>query len=442
MESEKKQGLKSVIEYFVIAAIAIQAVFAAFWLFKNIGFFQSDYVAHTYILAAESLKVDDSMGILYALIVRVLGHGAVLQVFQFLAVSAAILFFSISLFEKKAGIILSLLMVFNPIILQAEMAVSPNALVLGCGLAVIASVVKIRENKRWTVSVFAFSLAAGFMNPDYAYIFFAVETIYFLVTGFARKKFELFLALACIIAFIVPVTVNGAIRDDYAYGRVQRSVQFLSMQRTAWPRMHEYAEALTVYEMKFLGEKSGTDYTILTREADKIPGNVSSGFAYTFEMNVGKKAATGVYSDLTKRAIAKGFGYWGSEAIRDEALYFFSPVAAEVIYLRRESDTSVPIALDSLFGRASKTSRLFFLFSLTASFVFSLLYAVKGICERKTERRTSGVPFAASLLGIIVLISLYATLVCVREYDYRNVLFLVIGWPAAAMALTERKRTI
>ena len=77
MESDKKLLFKSVIEYFAYAAIAIQAVFAAFWLFKNIGVLQSDYVAQTYIQAAESLKVDDSMGIFYALAVRLFGHGEV-----------------------------------------------------------------------------------------------------------------------------------------------------------------------------------------------------------------------------------------------------------------------------------------------------------------------------------------------------------------------------
>ena len=58
MESDKKLLFKRVIEYFAFAAIAVQAVFAAFWLFKNIGVLQSDYVAYTYIQAAESLKVE------------------------------------------------------------------------------------------------------------------------------------------------------------------------------------------------------------------------------------------------------------------------------------------------------------------------------------------------------------------------------------------------
>ena len=66
MESDRKLEFKIVIEYFAIAAIAIEAAFAAFWLFKNLGVLQSDFVAHTYILAADSLVVDDSMGILYA----------------------------------------------------------------------------------------------------------------------------------------------------------------------------------------------------------------------------------------------------------------------------------------------------------------------------------------------------------------------------------------
>ena len=107
MESDKKLVFKGVIEYFAYAAIAIHAVFAAFWLFKNIGVYQSDYIAHTYIQAADSLVVDDSMGILYALIVRVLGHGAVLQIVQIVVGTLALWFFASSLFGKGAAGVLT-----------------------------------------------------------------------------------------------------------------------------------------------------------------------------------------------------------------------------------------------------------------------------------------------------------------------------------------------
>ena len=158
MESDKKKQLKTVIEYFAYAAIVIQTAFAAFWLFKNIGVIKLDYVAHTYILAAESLKVDDSMGILYALLVRAVGHGVLLQELQHVALTAAVFFFSLSLFERKAGVIIALMVSYNPLILQAAMAVSPNALVLACGLVAIAAGVKAFKDKKWIWVLSAFLL--------------------------------------------------------------------------------------------------------------------------------------------------------------------------------------------------------------------------------------------------------------------------------------------
>ena len=428
MESDKKLLFKHVIEYFAIAAIAIQAVFAAFWLFKNIGVFQSDYAAETYILAAESLKVDDRMGILYALVVRLFGHGVVLQVFQLVAVSA--------------GILVALLMVTNPLILQAEMAVSPAALVVACALVAVAAAVKVSEAKWWIAVLFAAVTTAGFLNPDYTYLFFAVLVLYVIVRSIVRKKFDVLLALAVIVAFLVPALVNSGIRDDYAYGRVHRSRGFLALQRTAWPRMFEYAGYIPDFEGFAIGHESGTDYISIMRESDKVPENLAMEVGYKYEHVVGYDHAQDAYWQITGYVMDKGFGYWGHEAIRDVVLYIFSPASAPVAFLKQKTDTTVPCGLEFLFKEAPKASKIYFLFSATATFLFTLMYIVKSIGERVIGQKAPGVSLGFVFLGIIVLLALYAAVACVRGYDYRNVLLTVILWPAGAVALTERKKAL
>ena len=442
MESDRKLLFKDVIEYFAYAAIAVQAVLAAFWLFKNIGVLRSDYVTHTYILAADTLKVDDSMGILYALLIRLIGHAGLLHVFQILVLSASVFFFALSAFEKKPGLILALLTVLNPLILQAETAVSPNALVLACILLAVTAAIKIAHDKRWIGVFFGAGFLAGFLHPDYAYIFFIVGVLYVVTRSVVTRKFEVLLAAVCIVAFMVPVLMNGSIRDDYAYGRVHRTAHYLAVQRVVWPHVFESASVLQRSAEETVGMKEDMGYQQLGKESDKIPENLAFELGYKYEQLVGADNAQVAYRNLVKDSLAKGFGFWGREVIRDELLYFFSPVTATVAFLKQTTDTSVPCGLDFLFDKAPKTSKIFFIFSSWVSFLITLMYIVKGIGERVIGKKEPDLALAFTLLGMIALFSLYATFVCVRLYDYRNVLFMIIGWPAAAMAFTERRKTL
>ena len=92
-----------------------------------------------------------------------------------------------------------------------------------------------------------------------------------------------------------------------------------------------------------------------------------------------------------------------------------------------------------LFNGSPVVFKAYFIFSSVAAFLITLMYIAQFIGERVFGKKAPGSTMAIWLFGIIVLLSLYATLVCVREYDYRNALFMVVGWPVAAMVLTERR---
>ena len=253
---------------------------------------------------------------------------------------------------------------------------------------------------------------------------------------------QLLLIAVFVISTVVPALVNGYVKDDYAYGRVHRSIPFLALQRTAWPQLDDYAGFLKGFEEEATGHASENDYVSITTEANKVPDNFSLVFAHKLEEAVGPETAGGIYRQLVRYAMRKGFGYWGYEAVRDEILYLFSPASSALVYLKQRTDTSVPGALSMFLEKAPKLSKIYFLFSLTTGFLFTLMYIVKFVGERFIGKKETGMSLTFALLGIIVLISLYATFVCVRQYDYRNVLFMVIGWPAAAMALTERRKIL
>ncbi len=440
MESEKRISINTIIKYFAYAAIAVEAVFAAFWLFKNIGVYQSDYIAHTYIQAADSLVVDDSMGILYALIVRVLGHGAVLQIVQIVVGTLALWFFASSLFGKGAAGVLTGVVALNPMILQAETAVSPNALVLSCVLVAIGSAVKSKSNAKWYVGLFVPALMAGFLNPDYAYLFAIVGVVFFVVRCIVRKKFEVVLLALVLLAAVVPAVTNHFISDDKAYGRVGRTPAFLMMQRVVWPHMFDYSELADSWVAYYKGE-TDVDYGYTMIDTARIPENLAMSFAYGFENSIGTENAQSFYKTTVEYSLGKGFGFWARDVISDEILYVLAPASAAYAYVTRMTDTSVVNGLYYMFKTAPEISKVYFVFSSMALAVLIALYVVAGVvkvCRKEANKASATV----SLLLIILLLSLYATLICVREFDYRNVLFMVVGWPAAVMALTERRDTL
>ncbi len=440
MESEKRISINTIIKYFAYAAIAVEAVFAAFWLFKNIGVCQSDYIAYTYIQAADSLVVDDSMGILYALIVRVLGHGAVLQIVQIVVGTLALWFFTTSLFGKGAVVALTGVIALNPMILQAETAVSPNALVLSCVLVAIGSTVKSKSNAKWYAGLFVSAFLAGFLNPDYAYLFAIGSVVFFVVRCIARKKFEIVLLALVLVATVVPAVTNHFISDDKAYGRVGRTPAFLMMQRVVWPHMFDYSELANSWEAYYKGE-TDIDYGYTMIDTARIPENLAMLFAYAFEESIGKENAQDFYETAVAYSLGKGFGFWARDVISDEVLYLLAPASASYAYVTRMTDTSVVNGLYYMFRVSPEISKVYFVFSSMALTVLIVLYIIACIIKAR-QKESKTVSTTVSLLLIILLLSLYATLICVREFDYRNVLFMVVGWPAAVMALTERRDTV
>ncbi|MBR6307987.1 MAG: hypothetical protein IKR39_05210 [Lachnospiraceae bacterium] len=441
MESDKRVSIQTIIKYFAYAAIAVEAVFAAFWLFKNIGVMRVDYVAQTYILAADSLVVDDSMGILYALVVRVLGHGAVLQIVQIVIGTLALLFFATGLFNKSTAHALTGIVALNPVILQAETALSPGALTLACVLVAVGAAARSRSNSKWYPAIAAVALAAGFLNPDYAYLFVIGGTVFGVVTCIADKKFKLLLLALIIVSFIVPVFTNRAIRDDRAYGRVHRSPEFLMMQRVAWPHMTTY-EDLVEFFVGWNIDNPNADYSVWLSLSETVPENLATEFCYKYEELIGIGNADDNYKTITEHALLKGFGNWGPDLIKDELLYLGAPATTVGTYIFRVPGTSVVNGLNYMFNGAEKLFPMYFVFSGMALIVLMLLYIVKFVVSRISRSGKGSISVTVSMIAIIFLISLYATFICLRLFDYRNVLFMVAGWPAAVMALSERKEAL
>ena len=53
-------------------------------------------------------------------------------------------------------------------------------------LAAIALVIKTWRDRRWCLALVVICLAAGFLNPDYAYIIFVSAVVYIVIASLTR----------------------------------------------------------------------------------------------------------------------------------------------------------------------------------------------------------------------------------------------------------------
>lgn len=407
-----KTGFKSAIKYLVCLTIAIQAVPAVVWIIKNITGLNNDFMAVNYISAADTLVVDEYMGILYAVVIRLLGHGWILYLIQ-LALVAFFAWF-------MGGIGCLGLVVTNPFVLQSCFSCLPNALILACLMAMVGIVKKYRK---WTKLLWIVvpEVALGLLNPDYAWlcIFIMTGIVAYKLWGRQRSGY-LFLA-AIAFSFLVSLGINNAVTVSGSYGRGHKSVQFLMMQRLNWPDIQSDYIALEQYH--------GLDFRTEGLNASRTAEKLSTEWAFELEKSLGEEVADDYYTYMYESALSHGPKSVLLPIIKDEAEYFFAPLGC--LFLTVTGDAAPALAKE-IFLLEKEGYNLFSLwvaFSLVISSVFGIVGVIKQFKECKKN--------LFAFLWIAFFCSLYATLVCVRGFDYRNVLAVMVGWPL--LILSEKK---
>ena len=66
------------------ATAVIEVILGLIWIIFNITGFYEDSIAFNYIAASKTLVIDDYMGLGYAILVGIFGHGSVMYIFQLL----------------------------------------------------------------------------------------------------------------------------------------------------------------------------------------------------------------------------------------------------------------------------------------------------------------------------------------------------------------------
>lgn len=381
--------------------IIVQAIFSIVWIAFNICGVQDNFLSKNYISAADTLVVDDYMGILYAYIVKLLGHGTVLFVTQLLLLGAAALW--------TFGFSGALLVVTNPYILLCCFSVLPNSLLLACLFVMIKGFRRL-DKAYLLVAELVAGIAIGFLTPSYIVIYAVLAVGFTIAMLFKNRENALMIFLAALIAVVTCTLSNKAICKVHAYERAAVSTSYLNMQRFALHNVNSFSNDLMIYQK--------TDLENEMENAVRIPEKLLY-FGYRLETQKGFEAAWGFYDHMVKTMLTHGMTAF-KPAVIDVAEYFFAPFVLPAAYLTQKQGPVIGKTLSLIIDKNYMIFKVFVWFSLISGAILSAFGIIRCI---KKNRGYIVLLFFASLVT-----SLYASYFCLQGFDVRNVCFVMVGW--------------
>lgn len=415
MSDSKKNFFDSLIWNLVRGATVIQCVFAVIWLFNNLFVYHYDYYANAYSIALQSLVTDDYLGILYAILARLFGTRWFLYLVQMAAVYVSAWLLTGSKFT-------ALFIFTNPLILESTVMVRPEAFFVSGIMALIWSLRKLFSTGlfRYLGDALGLILLMSFLLLDYAYLcpIAALPVIIFFISK--KKSGSILLLLGTIAIFFLSTSVNQKISVPGSFGGVEKSIDFLKMQRTIQKDTYNYTEILLNYY--------GEDFFEAAETADLVPECYNRSFAKKLYEVAGEEEAKGFMNYMASVSVGRGFGFWLKPIIKDYAYYLFTPASVMYAYKTLQTDTNLFSPIGIFTVNLPKLSYLYLWFGLGVTVLVSFFGLFRFF---KTK---SWVIYAY----ISAWLALYATLICTRGFDYRNTLFIAIAWPLAALSMYER----
>lgn len=422
----KENRIDITLRYLLKILTVIQTAFAVVWIFGNIGGFQEDYLALNYCNAAGSLVVDDYMGILYAIFVRIFGRHWALYIVQ-----TGIVFYSAYLMSGSFWV--GAFVTTNPCVLQSTFTVLPNSLILSMLFFFLFLFTKRCRRSTGEKAIIAggIALAMGLMDPDWGYLIIGLSIIPFILAFFVKKMKKargiLFIAM---LAAVICIPVNNRIATPGSYGRVERTVDYCAFQRIVWPDLFRYKYVTDEYYGE-LGEEMS--------HAIKIPERVAMEFANGIINYTDEKTLHFFYKYAIDDTLSKGMKYYAPSIVEDYVYYLFSPFSILKVFINKDSGTLIQSELSRFMFEMPAFSQMYFVFSILSCSLLALcwvVYAVIGAIK-KWHIFDNGVLLIT--IYLMLFISAYETLFATRGFSYRNALFMIVMWPLLSFISQEGK---
>lgn len=452
------ETVKRIVRYVVAICMLLQIVMGLCLLVCNLGYVPRLKETAEYLTAAQSLLMDEYMGILYPLFLRcVLAIEAVIglpfqipvYILQLLLAGAALsLLLREFLISGKKRLFVLLYLMGIPMLLQYHMTILPNSFLFSVSVLFVTMGIKIWKKQKACgkelLILCSLWITAALLQPDYLFISGVWLFLYFaafLIRAWQTEKKEVYdkylpvkILGGFVAALAVILLVNGRTQTTGSHGRMQRTMESMLFERLVgqnfantyffWP--DEVKNVISLAEAEEMAKRSD---------------NLRYETGPSLEAALGKKAANKAYMAMAHACLTvrtKETLY----RIRDDFCdYLFMPfslllggsnghISAAGFHYARLTEHSPRLGRWYFWG--SLYGLLCSLFALAAAAVCRIVSACKTVSVRKLLCRKKMKGTAGWIFLFILLQVFWYTISSSLPVDYGNVMMGTLGWYMAA----------
>lgn len=310
----KKDFLFNFIERVFILLAGIQIALGFAWMAGNIMHVPDFAESMLYIQASKDFVLDEYMGILYPLLIRMTGIAGnyfcvALYLIQIIAAFGAYYYFIKKIFAKhrmsrRMICLFAAYVVTFPVILQVHMSVLPYSMASSVWLILLAMLKELLtqvESLSWkrVVCIGGCWSIGALLLPEYGLLTGIIVAVGFVICGWKKKaRWRILLLTAFVAISCVGVTLTFA-QTPGSLGRIQKSMGATMLSRFAWPYIERNSffwseEIHTVFDAQDL------------RSISMYPEKICYEFGPRLEKEVGKARANTLYWEMATDSLLLG----------------------------------------------------------------------------------------------------------------------------------------
>ncbi len=427
-----RKFFQNFIKYFLYIAVFAQIVSGTVYLVCNFTTFTLYPETEEMVHAARSLVIDEYIGFLYPLFIRMclgiqdlfgIGYYLVAHMVQLVLFFVGTIYLVYPFFRGKKMWMAGFFVVTFPMCMQSILMVAPFAIKGALGFFILGAMVRIWQKKQgldrkaMLVLCVTYVLAA-FNQPDDLYLWIVPMVILGLHILFRKKentswkqKAILWMAIVCV--FTGALFVGTKVADMGVRGRMHKSVYSVMFQRTIWPNLAMKYGFLPVEMQEYL---TTSEAVTSNRYAESILFSVGPNL----ERNVGFERADELYKEAVKnqfsynkRAIAKAIG-------SDFVGYLLEPYSS-VVHMNGQNGSAFGKLYSLMCGQGNVGVYGYFCVSFVTLFSLSFVSILKVVKEGLFTKRVVK-KGCLLLVGLISYHALWYAVVNVQGIDYRYTL--------------------
>lgn len=407
------------------------------WITRNLGSIPVFADTELYVQAAETFVVDEYMGILYPLLIRIakmveqclgISYAGVVYAIQVITAIYAIVYMLkngswINGYRWRciAKYILITAYVFTfPLLLQLHFAILPYSLVFSLGVIIVSDSLRLLKKEDDYVflmtKISVIWILMALLVPEYCWIggiFVILSWSKWLKMGsFFWKKM-----LICVIAIVLGINGIGQMtQTPGSMGRIQRSVETSLLLRVVWPNFVTHS---------FFWPEEVND--IFTSDELSINTRYREGVIYEFGPKVeaiyGKKEARKLYLHMAQISI----GLDTKQILADTGRDFFAYLCPQAAFqIQRKNNYGSLLSWN--YGQLQEKAPLLTKYYVNCSFagwnIMCFVGLVIGILKKEYKNNRKNL----AVLGGGIFQALWYTMQGAGAQDYKQVMLISLLW--------------